>query len=369
MAGIYIHLPYCHAKCAYCDFYSTPDTSTMAQLPAAIAREWQARSAELDGERVDTIYFGGGTPSMLQPAMLDSLLGIMPAEEASEITIEVNPEDVSEEFARWLAHSPFNRVSMGIQSLDDDELKAVGRRHTALQAIEAARRLRNAGIMNLSLDLIFGLPGQTLESWERSLRGVLDLRPTHLSAYSLMVEPGTRIYARMNTGKLTLPSQQLNAEMYRRLCTVSAGYGMEHYEISNFALPGHRSKHNSAYWNLTPYLGLGPSAHSFTQGIRSYNSKSVKDYIANPLARTVEHLNTNEHIDEYLLIRLRTLEGLDTKEFRKLFGAKETEQLLKRAAADIRSGRLEASDNYLRIPRQHWLVSDPIIIGLMCDQS
>ncbi len=367
MAGIYIHLPYCHAKCAYCDFYSTPDTSTMAQLPAAIVREWQARAAELDGERVDTIYFGGGTPSMLRPDMLESLLGMLPVDQASEITIEVNPEDVTEEFARWLAQSPFNRVSMGIQSLDDAELKAVGRRHTARQAVETARRLRNAGIENFSLDLIFGLPDQTLESWKRSLRGVLELRPAHLSAYSLMVEPGTRIYARMNAGKLTLPTQQINAEMYERLCAITAEYGMEHYEISNFALPGHRSKHNSAYWNLTPYLGLGPSAHSFTQGVRSYNPKSVKDYIANPLDHAVEHLSLSEHIDEYLLIRLRTLEGLNIEKFRSMFGDKETERLVKRAAADIRSGRLDFSDNRLRIPQKHWLVSDPIIVDMMCD--
>lgn len=367
MAGIYLHLPYCHAKCAYCDFYSTPDTSTLAQLPASIAREWEARSAELGGEKVGTIYFGGGTPSILHSDMLESLLGMLPVDQASEITIEVNPEDVTEEFARWLAQSAFNRVSMGVQSLDDGELKAVGRRHTARQAIEAAERLRNAGIGNLSLDLIFGLPGQTVASWKRSLRRVLDLRPAHLSAYSLMVEPGTRIYARLNAGKLTLPAQQINAEMYDLLCTMTADYGMEHYEISNYALPGYRSAHNSAYWNLTPYLGLGPSAHSFTQGVRSFNPNSVKEYIANPLGRTIEHLTPGEHIDEYLLIRLRTLEGLDLEKFRAMFGTEETDRLLKRAAADIRSGRLETSDNYLRIPQKHWLVSDPIIIDLMCD--
>ena len=182
-----------------------------------------------------------------------------------------------------------------------------------------------------------------------------------------MVEPGTRIYARLNAGKLTLPAQQINAEMYDLLCTMTADYGMEHYEISNFALPGYRSAHNSAYWNLTPYLGLGPSAHSFTQGVRSFNPNSVKEYIANPLGRTIEHLTPGEHIDEYLLIRLRTLEGLDLETFRKLFGARETEQLLKRAAADIRNGRLEVSENRLRIPQKHWLVSDPIIVDLMCD--
>lgn len=367
MAGIYLHLPYCHAKCAYCDFYSTPDTSTLAQLPEAIAREWQTRRAELAGEEVGTIYFGGGTPSMLKPDMLESLLGMLPVDQASEITIEVNPEDVTEEFARWLAQSAFNRVSMGVQSLIDDELTAVGRRHTARQAIEAAERLRHAGIGNLSLDLIFGLPGQTVESWKRSLRGILNLRPEHLSAYSLMVEPGTRIHARLNAGKLTLPAQQANADMYDLLCTMTADYGMEHYEISNFALSGHRSAHNSAYWNLTPYLGLGPSAHSFTQGTRSFNSNSVKEYIANPLGCTVEHLTPGEHIDEYLLIRLRTLEGLDLEKFRKLFGDKETERLMGRAAADIRSGRLYFSNNRLRIPQKHWLVSDPIIIDLMCD--
>lgn len=364
MAGLYIHVPFCHAKCWYCDFYSLPNGKMVNQWFGALLNEWQQRHKEIE-EPLTTLYIGGGTPSMLPHDTLSRLIDSFRTQSMQEITIEVNPEDVSLEFVSLLVNKGVNRVSMGVQSLNDMELRAVGRRHTAQCAIEAAAMLHRAGITNLSLDLIFGLPGQTVESWKQSINGVLNLNPTHLSAYSLGYEPGTRLSAQLMAGKIKETPQEISAKMYDYLCNTMKKAGFEHYEISNFALPGKRSVHNSSYWQLTPYLGLGPSAHSYTRDSRKFNPSSLKKYIENNgVVWETEPENTNERLNDYIMVRLRTSEGIDMEETTKLFGPDAVIHIHNTATPHLASGLMERTpQGCLRIAEKAWIVSD----GVMCD--
>lgn len=370
MSGIYIHIPYCHSKCYYCDFYSMPLRANHEEFIEALRREYERRRHEITPENPATIYIGGGTPSILPVRSLERILDWLPTDNAKEITIEVNPEDVTEGLAVFLDSSAINRVSMGVQSFDDNVLRKIGRRHTSKEALDSIDRLRNHGIANLSIDLIYGLPGQTIDSWKETLDIAKQIEPEHLSAYSLMLEPGTRLHAMTLTGKISEVAEDDAEEMYRLLCRMSNEMGMTHYEISNFAKPGMESKHNSSYWSLVPYLGLGPGAHSYDGKVRRFNPSNLKKYLETdkPLTET-EQLTPQQMIDEYLLIRLRTSEGLSLAEFSGRFGEDETTKLLARAESEIKSGKLRIDRGRMMIEEDNWLVSDPILINLFTDQS
>lgn len=364
MSGLYIHIPFCHSKCHYCDFYSGPLACDHDRYIDALIRELYCRSGEIEMPP-RTIYIGGGTPSLLSAERLGRLFAALPAEAAEEFTIEVNPEDVTGEFAAFVASSPVNRVSMGVQSADDDILRRIGRRHSWADVVTAVSRLRDAGIANISLDLIFGLPGQTLEGWSRTVDAALTLCPQHLSAYCLMYEPGTRLSAMLRAGKIEETAPEVLERMYMILCEKTASAGFRHYEISNFALPGYESRHNSSYWNLTPYLGIGAAAHSFDGDVRRSNPADIQEYVSSdgPVFAT-EHLSNGERIDEYLLIRLRTAEGVDMADYERHFGAEEARRLLTAAEAHLAAGRLLLADGRLRIPERHWLITDSILVDL-----
>lgn len=267
-SGLYIHIPFCHSKCSYCDFYSMPLRHEVENAYIdALLREWELRHRELEISPT-TIYLGGGTPSILSDANLTRLLqgiGIDRLAALSEVTIEVNPEDVTPQRASLLRESGINRVSMGVQSLDDDLLKAIGRRHDSHTAVKAYETLRAAGFSNISLDLMYGLPSQSMTQWEETLHSMLGrLHPEHLSAYILSYEHGTRMTAMRDAGKLTPVDDDTILQMYSLLCDMSREAGYDHYEISNFALPGHKSRHNSAYWDMSPYIGLVPGRTAST---------------------------------------------------------------------------------------------------------
>ncbi|MDE5915376.1 MAG: radical SAM family heme chaperone HemW, partial [Duncaniella sp.] len=262
---LYIHVPFCHSKCAYCDFYSTPRKEWMEAYTDALINEWHVRSETFE-EAVDTLYFGGGTPSSLPPQLFKRIIDALDLDPRllREATVEANPEDVTADWVRFIVNeTPLRRVSMGIQSFDDSELHTVGRRHTAARAIEAVETLRAEGIANISCDLIYGLPGQDMKSWERSLSTLTGLRPEHISAYLLSYEPGTRLSVMLDQGKITETPDEVVEAMYALLCETTAKEGYRHYEISNFALPGKEAIHNSSYWDGSPYIGLGPGAHSW----------------------------------------------------------------------------------------------------------
>ncbi len=355
MAGIYVHVPFCHAKCAYCDFYSLADRRRSGEYVEAVVREYARRKSELAEEPVRTLYFGGGTPSVLSENEFASLARVLNVPEVEEFTIEVNPEDVTEAKVEAWKRAGVNRVSMGVQSLVDEELKAVNRRHSAREALEAIALLKRHGISNISCDLIYGLPGQTLESWEYSLRKLLDAGITHLSAYNLMYEEGTLLTMRLRKGLIQEADEELIEAMYTRLCNIAGEYGFEHYEISNFATPGHCSRHNSAYWDGTPYLGLGPGAHSLdSAGVRRFAPSDLRAFLSDPEnAAIVDAEDDTDRINDRIFTALRTSRGL----------AVEDVPGESRAVVDkyLSEGLMVRRGDRVAIPEEHFLISDAII--------
>ncbi len=342
----------------------------MGAVVDRILEEYELRKAELGEEPSRTLYFGGGTPSILPPELFERLAeGLYRIGEISEFTIEVNPEDVSKEItAHWRACG-VNRVSMGIQSFIDDELNAVGRRHTGEDALNAIDTLREGGIENLSCDLIYGLPGQTAESWARSIDLLLRERPEHVSAYCLTYEPGTRLTRRLEAGLIEEASEALVEKMYSILCEKMRSAGYEHYEISNFARQGYRSKHNSGYWTGQPYLGLGPGAHSLDKdGVRRFNPSDVRAYTAAnepfPIC-IIDEEDETARLNDILITALRTSEGLHTNSL----PAHLQNELLAGAESFIRSGELKAEGCRLYIPEEAMLRSDSILRELLFDNS
>ena len=330
MAGIYIHIPFCKRKCSYCDFYSVANTRLADEYVSALVRELHIRAAEIDFDCVTTIYIGGGTPSVLTLAQMHKLMQGLREKvnfaNVREVTIEVNPDDVTSAMAVALRRLGFNRVSIGVQSFDDVELALIGRRHDARKAVEAVEILRNAGFENISIDLIYGIPGQSLESFSRSVDAALNLRVCHISAYCMTYEEGTRLTRMRDAGKLVEVDDETCVAMYQLLVDRLKAAGYEHYEISNFALPGFRSRHNCGYWNFTPYLGLGASAHSFDGRLRRCNPASLREYLQKindvGFAYDVESETTEQLYNEWIMTRLRTADGLDLLNVGTRWGAK-----------------------------------------------
>lgn len=363
MGGLYIHIPFCHSKCAYCDFFSTPVRKYQSQLVECIILELDRRRHEIDS--IDTVYIGGGTPSILEDAALEKILSHIPIFKDTEVTIEANPEDVDINRVRRWTDMGINRVSMGVQSFVDEELSIIGRRHDSVTALKAMEDLREGGIENLSIDLIYSLPGQTLTSWEKSLTTLLDFTPRHFSAYMLTYEPRTRLSAMLNSGKINPVNEEIIIEMYMILTDLSHKAGYEHYEISNFALPGYRSRHNSSYWKEIPYLGLGPAAHSFDGLHRKVNPPDIKQYIealkSGNMPFKIEKESKADIFNDLLITTLRTKEGLDFKKVKR----RRRKQFLRDAFPYLIRGELVVNDNHFSIPEEHWLISDAILRDLM----
>lgn len=359
MAGVYIHVPFCRSKCAYCDFYSGPLKGLAQPYATAVAREWQLRRAELQ-EPVKTIYLGGGTPSLLPPALLSDIISpIAKAQPVEELTIEANPEDVTPQWLDLIRSLGVNRVSIGIQSFDARLLRAIGRRHDPALAMAALDALASDGI-NFSADLMWGLPGQSPQMWLRDIDSLLSFRPPHISAYLLSFERGTRLWAQLQKGTLKEPDELSVTRMYALLCTTLASHSYNHYEISNFALPGFHSRHNSSYWNLTPYLGLGPAAHSFTQNLRRFNPSNLPLYIKTltegKTAYVIDEETPDNAFNDYLMIRLRTRQGLDLRQVEARWGVLRRRWLEKHIPSEV-----DRLGEVISIPEQNWLTSDAII--------
>ena len=286
MAGIYIHVPFCKSRCAYCDFYSTTcGTLWMERYVAALQREMTVRRAEWHLPKANTLYLGGGTPSCLPVELLQEILHaaatLYPLTDDAEVTVEANPDDVTAQWLRAVGKTRVNRISMGVQTFDDALLALLNRRHDSRQAITAVDACQAEGLHNISLDLIYGLPGQTLAMWERDVRQALSMPISHLSAYALTFEEGTPLARMRDNNKVAEADEELSREMYQRLCLLAAEGGMQHYEISNFARPGCQSRHNSSYWQGEPYFGFGPGAHSYDgQRTRRWNLPDLKRYVA-----------------------------------------------------------------------------------------
>lgn len=362
MPGLYIHIPFCHSKCAYCDFYSMPLNDNESALVDALLKEYTIRHERLS---FNTIYLGGGTPSILSNISLARLIdGLNIETDLEEFTIEANPEDITvDKVMRW-KELGINRVSMGVQSFVDSELSLIGRRHSSIDAVNAIKTLQEGGLKNFSLDLIYGLPLQTTDSWKHSLDTLLNIHPTHFSAYMLSYEPHTRLMAMFKTGKIKVTSEDNLIKMYDYLCKAAKDAGYDHYEISNFALRGMQAKHNSSYWDGTPYLGIGPSAHSFIGEKRYYNPSNLKEYLSclnsGKSPSLLDDEDANNRFNDMIMTSLRTSKGLN---LRKLDDWRRT-QLIKDANSYLKSGHLIEKNDYLTITEKSWLISDSIISNL-----
>ena len=319
------------------------------------------------GKDVRTVYLGGGTPSQLAPAQLERLLSyIYKVSDAQpeEVTMECNPDDITPDMARWIASSPVNRVSMGAQTFSDSRLLLIRRRHTAKEVSTAVERLRSAGISNISIDLMFGFPGETLDEWDDDISRALSLRVEHISAYSLMYEEGTPLFRWLQEGRVSEIDDELSLAMYERLVNRLTAAGYQHYEISNFALPGRESKHNSSYWQDVPYVGLGASAHSFDGRVRSWNVADVEQYIEG-MARgerlcEEELLDVQTHYDDVVMTSLRTSRGISLDKIARDFGRERLDYLLAAAQEDIGRGLLIVENGHLRLTREGIYLSDGI---------
>ena len=378
MAGVYVHIPFCASRCSYCDFYSTLSLEQAAQpYIEALLAEARMRRCEIGGESVKTLYLGGGTPSQLPLSLLTRLVRgldeIIDLKDVEEFTVEANPDDVTAEWCVALPVLGVNRVSMGVQSFEDDILRFIGRRHTALQAVRAVENLRQAGIDNISIDLIYGLPGQTLDSWRATVEQALALQPQHISAYGLTYEEGTRLWLQRERGELLEVPEETCLEMYRILIDMLQAAGYEHYEISNFALPGCHSRHNSSYWDDTPYLGLGAAAHSYDGMVRRYNPNQLQQYIDSIMtgktAFEQEEMACWERYDERVMLGLRTSRGMDADRLRQDFGDKAWNHFTREATKHLAAGRLRVTDNNRYIlTRDGIMLSDTVIRDLMWEE-
>lgn len=345
----------------------------VSALVDGLCHEMELRRNYLQGETVRTIYLGGGTPSVLPVDELERLFAtasrLFPLD-LQEVTIECNPDDVTPEYASALSSLPVDRVSMGVQSFNDADLKTIFRRHSASQALRAVDNLRNAGLSNLSIDLIYGLPNQTVEGWQHNIEVALSLHVPHISAYSLTYEEGTALYRMMEQGKVKPVSEELSLHFYQMLCRSLEEHGYEHYEISNFSLPGMAAKHNSSYWNGTPYLGIGPSAHSFNGTTRQWNVADTKKYLKalgeGWLDCEVENLTPDEAFNDRILTSLRTARGLDLVKLKADF-PDFYDECLQSASTSINAGHLVFADEgkTLKLSKNGIFVSDSVFVDLM----
>ena len=372
MAGIYIHIPFCRSRCTYCGFYSTTGLDLRQRYVDAVCRELSIRGTE-----VCTIYLGGGTPSQLTIQQLrqifDALYIYNKVEKDTEVTIEVNPDDITEEYAKALTTLPVNRISMGIQTFDDQRLHFLRRRHTSDQAVNAVKTLRHAGFQNISIDLMYGFPDETLEEWMSDLSQAIALNVEHISTYCLMIEEDTPLYRQFQQGHIVEPDEELERQMYEVLIDQLQAAGYEHYEISNFARTGYRSRHNSSYWTGIPYIGIGAAAHSYDLKSRSWNVANIYQYIEGmergERVYEEEVLDDDTRYNDTITVALRTKEGINLSQLTKEYH----DYLIKNARRYIDDGLLELKDvgdssshtPHLRLTRRGLFVSDMVMSDLM----
>lgn len=378
--GLYIHVAYCRKKCIYCDFFSAGERiADWHKYVDALCSEFKERIIEMACP-LRTVYFGGGTPSLMPGEEFHRLYEVLKPymSEVQEFTVEVNPDDVDEEKLQTWKKAGVNRLSIGIQSFDDKILSSLGRLHGASSA-KMAYRMARRYFDNISVDLIFGLPGQSLDMWIKDLKEVIAMHPEHISAYSLMYEEGTALTVLRDKGWLEETSEDTSEKMFILLINQLKKAGYEHYETSNFALPGFRSRHNSSYWLQSPYLGLGPSAHSY-DGLRTRkaNRADIRGYIgywtSSPYGETrtdpfyeKETLTEEERLEEYVMTRMRVREGIPLDDFKNRFGWIACDSLLEKCKPLIEQGFLVADSESISIDESAILISDTLILEMLKD--
>ncbi|GAT61828.1 oxygen-independent coproporphyrinogen-3 oxidase [Paludibacter jiangxiensis] len=375
VAGLYIHIPFCKSRCSYCDFHSGVQLTLLDRFEDALCTELTSRVSYLKNDPLETIYFGGGTPSLLSTehlsAIFESIQSHWDISSCNEITLEANPDDLSEEQLKELSELPINRLSIGIQSFNDNELKLLRRRHTAQQAVDAVKRAQKY-FSNISIDLMYGLPEQTISSWENTISEALALNIQHVSAYHLTYEEGTLLERKRREGRILPVLEEESVTMYRLLQRKLKEKGIEQYEISNFAIPGFHSRHNSSYWEGIRYLGIGPSAHSFDGESRQWNIANTLQYITGIEQGTPhfekEVLSETDKYNEMIMISLRTTNGISLERVEKEFGTNTKKELIKQSARFIDAGIMLLEKNRLHLSSEGLFLSDGIITDLMQEQ-
>lgn len=373
MAGIYIHIPFCKSRCIYCDFFTSTNESEMDSYVEALCKEIVLRKGELANDYVKTIYFGGGTPSRLNESHFQQIFGAISENyklsNEMEVTIEANPDDLSHTYVDMLRELPFNRISIGIQSFDDQELKFLSRRHDANEAIQAVKYCQEKGFNNISIDLMYGLPNQTLAIWKRNLQQAIDLNIQHISAYHLIYEEKTRLYSLLQAGKVNPVDDDCSLQMFETLINTLTDADFEHYEISAFAKQGFISQHNSSYWTGLKYLGFGPSAHSFDGEHRWWNVSSLPKYIAgiNSLSPNIEKedIDLTTKYNEYIITGLRTVWGIDLDVMKTNFGDELYAYFLQNAQRYFNLNYLKKEETTITFTKKGIFISDGIMSDLM----
>lgn len=373
MAGIYLHIPFCRKRCHYCDFYKTTVTGKIPRFLKALHREIGLQQDYLKGEPVKTIYMGGGTPSLLDGNDIEFLISeikmVFRVDPDVDITLEANPDDIApSKLAGW-AHAGINRLSIGIQSFHNPHLQAMNRRHSAQQALDAVHQAEKAGFKDISIDLIYGLPGMSLPEWERNLDIALSLPVSHISAYHLTYHEGTPFFDWLQKGTLMETPEEESVEQFRLLMKKTANGGFEQYEISNFARNKAYSKHNCGYWSGEKYLGLGPSAHSFNGCSRQWNVASLHDYLKalemGMIPFEAEKLSATDRLNDYIITRLRTRWGIFWAALRAEFGEAAAAEVLASANPFLEEGTLVEKEGALCLSPAGIMVSDRIMAALM----
>lgn len=387
MAGIYLHIPFCQRRCIYCDFYSTAGLHRQQAYTDALCYELEIRKDDLPSSVIDTVYIGGGTPSLLPVELLSQIFHqlsqIYTLSTATEITLECNPDDISVSWLEQIRELPVNRLSLGIQTFNEEQLSFLRRRHTGQQARQAVALCQKAGFTNISIDLIYGLPGQDPAQWQEDIDRALELQVQHISAYALIYEKGTPLWQLKEQGLIKEVEEETSLTLFNMLIDNLEKGGFEHYEISNFARPGYESRHNSSYWKEAEYIGCGPSAHSFDGKCRRWNTADLSNYIAamhaikegeKPASPwfAYEELNRNEHYNDRIITSLRTCWGLDMHKLHQDFGDTVFQYCRKMAESHLQQGTLQfippsvtAPEGILKLTRQGIFVSDNIMSDLL----
>ena len=373
MAGIYLHIPFCKRRCLYCDFYSTTRDEMKHRYISALCQELELRKNYLASDPIETIYWGGGTPSQLSLSdfehVFDTIYRLYSVTPDAEITIEANPDDLNNEYVSMLQTLPFNRLSMGIQTFNDENLSLLHRRHTAQQAIDAFYRCREAGFKNISIDLMYGLPNETEQSWAIDLDQAIQMHPEHISAYHLIYEEGTPLWTLREQHQVKEADEDLSVRLFSMLIHRLKDAGYQHYEISNFCLPGLHSRHNSSYWTGKKYLGCGASAHSFDGHSRQWNVASLDRYINATDNRTldfeIEQLDLTTRYNDFVITTIRTCWGMPLKKLKDDFGIQLYDYCLRMARPHIEQGMLQIDNDTIHLTEQGIFISDGIMSDML----
>ncbi len=372
MAGIYIHIPFCKQACTYCNFHFSTNLDLQNDFTVALLKEIALRKAYIQGDIIETIYFGGGTPSLLTSQTIYEILGSVRSHfkisQNPEITLETNPDDIDMNHLDKWKKAGINRLSIGVQSFFSEDLVWMNRVHNGEQAVQAVQDSKKAGFDNFSMDLIYGSPGLTDEKWDFNLQKAISLEPAHISCYALTVEPKTVLHNMIKTKKSVAVDQEKQASQFLTGIQKLEAAGFEHYEISSFARPGKRSRHNSSYWQSKKYLGLGPSAHSFDGTSRQWNISNnalyIKSLMAGQLNYESENLLPKDLLNEYIMTSLRTTEGLDLQHVTEHFGKQKGRLLENNASVYIHSNQMEKKQEKLVLTRNGKLFADGIAAAL-----